>query len=204
MVVPKMREPNPRIARYRTLDKIRRESEQKKAALQGPLTPSAFKGPRFYMGLVLVLVVVGLTLTDKTDKALKRQRDSIPQEIRTLNNLDALAEALGRYHFHTGVYPTASQGLAALVREPWPEQVPGWDGPYINQLRDDAWDKPFVYAPPDTPDTLPTLFSCGPDGQPGTPDDLTPDPTRFNPGTEWTNGWVSATDRLPGVRIYKP
>ena len=205
MVVPKMREPNPRIARYRTIDNIHREAEQKIADLRGPLSPSAFKrGPRFYMVLVLVLVGAGVALTSKTDKTMELKRNSVPPHLRTLNNLDVLAEALGRYRFHTGVYPTAKQGLVALAREPGPVRVPGWNGPYINHVRKDAWDTPFVYAPPGTPGDLPTLFSCGPDGLPGTADDLSPDPARFDPGTEWTNGWVRAQDRLPGVKIHKP
>jgi len=201
MVVPKMHKPNPRIARYRAIDKIWYEAEQKKAALQGPLTPSASKGPRFYMGVVLVLLVIGALVLSRTDKSVEQKRSP---ELRTLNNLDVLAEALGRYRFHTGGYPTARQGLAALVRDPGLEQVPDWNGPYISHLPKDFWDMPFVYAPPETPDSLPTLFSCGPDGQPGTPDDLVPDPTRFDPGTEWTNGWVRAMDRLPGITILNP
>jgi hypothetical protein len=50
---------------------------------------------------------------------------------------------------------------------------------------------------------LPILFSCGPDRLPNTADDLKPDPAKFDPGTEWTNGWVSAENRVPGVVILE-
>ena len=204
MVVPKMREPNPRIARYRAIDKIWQETEQKKTALQGAIQASSFKkGRGFYFGVVILLFVLGVAVLSTTDKSIERQRNSVSPELRTLNNLDVLAEALGRYRFHTGRFPTAKQGLAALARYPGP-QVQGWDGPYISHFRADLWDTPYVYAPPHEAGALPTLFSCGPDRLPNTADDLAPDPSRFDPGTEWTNGWVNAQDRLPGVKIYKP
>jgi hypothetical protein len=111
-------------------------------------------------------------------------------------HVDVLAEALGRYHFHVGRYPTAEQGLAALVRDPGERK---WLGPYINHLRGDPWDTPFVYEP--QAGTVPLVLSLGPDRLRGTGDDISPDPECFDPGTEWTNGWVSAEQRIPGVNI---
>jgi type II secretory pathway pseudopilin PulG len=84
------------------------------------------------------------------------------------------------------------------VRDP---PAPKWDGPYINQLRKDPWGVPFVYEPPGDETAPPRVFSCGADKTPDTADDIHPDPARFDPGTEWTNGWVSARERLPGVTI---
>jgi len=199
MVVPKMRAPNARIARYRMMDNIWRETEQKKAELQGPVAPSTFaKKARFYVFIILVLLVIAVLLLNQTDNVVEGKR--MPER-RTITNLDVLAEALGRYHFHTGSYPTTRQGLGALVRDPGEKEVPGWDGPYISHLPRDMWDTPYVYAPPAEEGGLPTLFSCGPDRLPGTPDDLRPDPAYFDPGTEWTNGWLRAEERLQGVRI---
>ena len=201
MVVPKMREPNPRTVRHRVIENIWRETEQKKAQLQGVITPKMLRNPMFYFGLILVLTLIGVALINKTDNAVVRTNFS--PELFTLRNVDVLAEALGRYRFHTGSYPTTQQGLQALVRDPRP-RAPGWDGPYISHLPNDFWGTPFAYEPPAEEGGLPTLFSCGPDGLPGTPDDLRPDPERFDPGTEWTTGWSRAADRLPGVNILKP
>jgi len=198
MVVPKMRDPNPRIARYRKIDTIWREAEQKKAELQGPVPPSMFaKNPRFYFVVILILLVVGILLISGTDKAVEGKRNP---EQRTIKNLEVLAEALGRYRFHTGAFPTTEQSLAALVRDPG-AHVPDWNGPYISHLPKDFWDTPYVYKPPTEEGGLPTLFSCGPDRLPGTPDDLKPDPTAFDPGTDWTNGWLRAEERWTGPRI---
>ena len=197
MLVPAMRDPNPRVARKRKIENIWRECERKKAELHGPAAPGVWRNPKFYFGVIVVLAAVGGAVFQATDSAVKRQAEA-PHR-RALRHVDVLAEALGRYRFHTGVYPTREQGLAALVRDP--VTVPKWDGPYINQLRNDPWGTPYVYEPSD--EGPPKVFSCGPDKTRGTPDDLHPDPARFDPGTEWTNGWVSADQRLPGVKILK-
>ena len=202
MVVPKMRDSSPRTIRHRTIDNIWREAEQKKADMQGVVPPSIVKSPRFYFGIIFVLVIVGVALNNATNKAVAR----IPLELRTLRNLDVMAEALGRYHFHVGTYPSVQHGgLDTLVRDPGPEIAPGWNGPYISHLRADPWDIPYAYAPPAEQGGLPTLFSCGPDRMPNTPDDLTPGPECFDPGTDWTNGWLRAEERwMPGVTIGIP
>jgi type II secretion system protein G len=202
MVVPKMRETNERFARRRKIDAIWRENEQKKSELQGVLSPSMFRDPKFYLAIMFIMGLIGYALFNATDTAVERQKAS--PELRTLRNLDVLAEALGRYRFHVGRYPTVRQGgLGALVRAPGPIIDPKWNGPYINLLGKDAWGMPYVYEFPREEGALPTLFSCGPDRLPNTMDDLKPDPQKFDPGTEWTNGWVSAEERMPGVKILK-
>ncbi len=180
--------------RRRALNRIAREYEQKRAELQSAVPPTLFRNPKFYLGVIVVLALIGGSLFTATDRAVQKLEVSPP--MRALRHLDVLAEALGRYRFHVGHYPTAAQGLAALVRDP---HVPQWDGPYINLLRKDPWETPFVYET--RTNAPPILYSCGPDKKPGTPDDLFPDPARFDPGTAWTNGWVSADQRLPGVTV---
>ncbi len=194
MRVPEKNLTERRRAKRRAFDRIAREYEHKKAELGGGVSPGLFRNPKFYFGVIAVLAVVGGALFNATDHATRSM--VISPEMRAVRNLDVLAEALGRYRFHTGEYPSREQGLVALVRDP---QVAKWDGPYIRFLRDDPWQTPFVYDP--GTNALPTLYSCGPDKRAGTPDDLHPDPARFDPGTAWTNGWVSAEKRLPGVSI---
>lgn len=196
MRVPEQDLTERRRASRRAIERISREYEQKKAELQGVLPPTLFRNPKFYFGAIAIFVVLGGLLFNATDHSVRSIR--LTPEMRAVRNLDVLAEALGRYRFHTGGFPTREQGLAALVRDP---QVPKWDGPYISFLRDDPWETPFVYEP--GTNALPVLFSCGPDKKAGTGDDLAPDPARYEPGTAWTNGWVSADKRLPGVRILR-
>lgn len=197
MIVPEEDLTERRRAKRRALERIAREHDKKMAELGPALSPALFRRPKNYILAVVVLVLVGGALFKATDQGVDRMR--ITPQMRAVRNLDVLAEALGRYRFHTGQYPDRQWGLAALVRDP---RVPKWDGPYINMLRNDPWNTPFVYEP--RTNALPVLFSCGPDAKPGTSDDLYPDPARFEPGTAWTNGWVSAAKRWSGVKILPP
>ncbi len=180
--------------RHRALERIHKQYERKKKELHGTLSPSMLRNPTFYFGVMFVMALIGVLLFNATDTSVSRERESRYQ--RAMRHVDLLAEALGRYRFHVGRYPAADQGLAALVRNPGESQ---WDGPYISHLRGDPWGTPFVYEP--RGDDHPILLSVGPDRVRGTGDDVQPDPGRFDPGTEWTNGWVRARARLPGVTV---
>ena len=195
MIVPAMKELSERQTRRRTVERIRRDSERQKASLQGHVAPGLWRTPKVYFAVIAVLAILGGAIFRASDRASQR-KEAEPPHFRAMRHVDVLAEALGRYRFHVGTFPSVEQGLAALVRDP---QVSGWNGPYINQLRRDPWGTPYVYAP--ASNGLPVLLSCGADKIRGTPDDIRPDPARFDPGTEWTNGWVSAAERLPGVTI---
>jgi general secretion pathway protein G len=199
MLTPALREQNPRLARRRKIENIWRECERKKAELQVAVSPKLWRNPKFYLGVILLMAILGGAVFHATDSAVTRKAE--PPHLMAMRHVDVLAEALGRYRFHVGGYPSPEQGLAALARRP--PDVQGWAGPYINRLRADPWGTPFVYAPPAAAGALPTVLSCGPDGLRGTADDIAPDQARFDPGTEWTNGWVSAADRMPGVRILR-
>ena len=182
--------------RHRMLERIHKQYERQKQELSGALSPSVFRTPSFYLGVMFVMAIAGALLFNAVDNSVAAKRETRYQ--RAMRHVDILAEALGRYHFHVGHYPSDEQGLAALVRDPG---EPRWNGPYISHLRADPWDTPFVYqwrsgAPP-------LLLSAGTDRQVGTDDDIAPDLQRFDPGTAWTNGWVSAEKRLPGVTILK-
>lgn len=199
MLVPALRAPNPRVARRRKIENIWRECELKKADLQAAISPQLWRNPKFYLGVILVMALIGGAVFYATDSAVTRNTQ--PPHLVAMRHVDVLAEALGRYCFHVGAYPTHEQGLLALARRP--ADVPKWNGPYINQLRADPWGTPFVYEPPSEPGAWPTLLACGADKLRGTADDIAPDPARFDPGTEWTNGWLSAEERLPGVRVLR-
>jgi len=66
-----------------------------------------------------------------------------------------------------GVYPTETQGLDALLRNPG---VTNWSGPYLKQLPPDAWGNPFQYS---IVNRKPEIRSSGPDNRIGTEDDIT-------------------------------
>jgi len=75
-----------------------------------------------------------------------------------------IESALDSFRLDTGSYPSTSQGLAALEKDPG---VDGWDGPYLKKaVPKDPWDNPYAYVYPGTHGEY-DLSSYGQDGQPG-------------------------------------
>jgi type II secretion system protein G len=91
-------------------------------------------------------------------------------------DLMALRSALAVFEVDNSGFPTTSQGLSALTRTPTQAPLPkDRRGPYLvrTQVPLDPWSNPYVYRCPGLshPGGY-DLFSCGPDGQPGTRDDI--------------------------------
>lgn len=78
----------------------------------------------------------------------------------------ALKSAVDSFRLDVGQYPTAEQGLQALVQRP--AEIETWRGPYLDTaLPNDPWGRPFIYVLPPEPDASPRIGSYGSDGQPG-------------------------------------
>lgn len=196
-------------ARRRALDRIAREAEGKRAEILAIPDCHGIHGPRVLLLVVAFLALLGGSLVGAGRKAAARMRPE--PHIQALRELDVIATALGRFKFHVGRYPRLDEGgLMALVRDdlggegnlPDEEGTPriaGWIGPYVNMIREDPWGHAYFYEP--TADGGALLSTLGPDGVRGTPDDLAPEAASFDVGTEWTNGWVYARDRMPGYWI---
>ena len=179
---------------------IAREYEMKKAELQGSGAPTLKRGPVFYGGIVLALVVVGSLVVGalRGGVGLGKKRIEL-KPLQASQSMRALAVALGRYKFHVGEYPSTSEGLNAIAAKSWRKQ--GWDGPYVNHIVNDPWGNAYVYET--RPEGgHPILYSKGPDGRAGTTDDVLPDQEAFDEpfrDTSWTNGW--APYRLRGIVV---
>jgi general secretion pathway protein G len=77
--------------------------------------------------------------------------------------IKAYLTALKTYKEETGDFPTASQGLQALVRNPG---VTHWQGPYVDKpISNDPWGHPYIYRY--RPGQEPEIVSLGSDGRPG-------------------------------------
>ena len=160
------------------------EAKKRELGLKAPLIK---RGPVFYLAVLMVLLLVGGLVIQAAGKGGgKRMRDG--NLVRTEQSVAALAEALGRFKFHCGVYPTVQEGLEALASKF--STHAGWMGPYAERIIPDPWKHPYVYEPTNDP---PVVLSLGPDGVRGTADDIAPDPELFlKPfkDTSWTNDWV--------------
>jgi len=93
-----------------------------------------------------------------------------PKVTAAKTDVSTLATAVDAYEIDTGTFPTAAQGLKALLVKP--DGVANWHGPYIKSLQKDPWDKPYVYRVPGNGKRPYDLFSTGPDGQEGGGDDI--------------------------------
>ena len=175
--------------RQRKIKAIQAQIEAKKREL-GMRAPSFRRGPVFYLGLAAVLAILGLSVIKASeqgggDTSVRVRNGKV---LQAMKSVDAFAEALGRFKFHCGTYPTAEEGLGALALKQ--SRYDGWIGPYISKMLPDPWKRPYVYEPTNEP---PVLLSLGPDGLRGTADDIRPDAALFAKpfrDTTWTNDWA--------------
>ena len=88
------------------------------------------------------------------------------------SDLSTLRTALEAFEIDNGRFPSSREGLSALVTNPG--NLPQWHA-YLGGISADPWGHPYVYScPGSNPGQDFDLFSCGPDGKPGTADDVKP------------------------------
>jgi general secretion pathway protein G len=124
--------------------------------------------------LLLVVVIIGILAAIVVPKLTGRSEDARISAAK--GDLAAFRTALNAYEVDNGKFPQGGQGLAALVARPsTPPEPKNWKGPYIDrtEIPNDPWGNEYQYLCPGSRN--PTgfdLFSAGPDGQPGTEDDI--------------------------------
>jgi general secretion pathway protein G len=118
--------------------------------------------------LIVVLVILGLlaaVVGPSVYKKLAGSKDKIAKI-----QITELEGALQMYSFDMGHFPSSSEGLEALVRNPGSSD--SWKGPYIaKDLPKDPWDRPYVYHYPGMHGEF-DIISLGADGAEGTDDDI--------------------------------
>ncbi len=89
-------------------------------------------------------------------------------------DIHTISMQLDLYKLDNFFYPSTDQGLQALVSKPGGSPEPkNWkqDG-YLPKLPMDPWQNPYIYVSPGTHGAF-DLSSPGPDGRPGSEDDVT-------------------------------
>lgn len=82
------------------------------------------------------------------------------------NQMDAIAKALEQYRLDMGRYPSAGEGLTALLQSP-AMATERWRGPYLKKaVPPDPWGGSYRYEPLPAQDQF-RLSSLGRDGRPG-------------------------------------
>ncbi len=114
--------------------------------------------------LIVVLVILGLLAAVVGPRIFDKLAQS-KQQIAKIQ-IKELEGALSLFSFDVGRFPTTSEGLEALARNPG--NLEAWKGPYLskNEVPVDPWRKPYVYRSPGQHGDY-DLFSYGPDGVEG-------------------------------------
>ena len=90
------------------------------------------------------------------------------------SNIASLQTALDAFEVDVGRYPTAAEGLQALVVRPQSVKDQDWRGPYLTKVPKDPWGNLYVYRFPGKHNQNGfDLYSFGPDGKEGGGDDVT-------------------------------
>lgn len=114
--------------------------------------------------LMVVLVIIGVLAALIVPNVLGRADDARVTAART--DVNNLMQALKLYRLDNQRYPTAAQGLQALVAQPTAPPVPGNWKPYLDKLPNDPWGRPYQYLNPGIKGEI-DVMSFGADGQPG-------------------------------------
>jgi len=113
--------------------------------------------------LLVVIVIIGLLAGYVAPRYFSQVGRSEIQVARA--QIESLEKALDQYRLDMRRYPSAEEGLQALVAKP--ENAPGWGGPYLKKAVPlDPWGHPYAYRTPGQKGEF-DLFSYGRDGKPG-------------------------------------
>ena len=114
--------------------------------------------------LMVVLVIIGVLAALIVPNVLDRTDDARATAART--DVHNLMQALKLYKLDNQRYPTAEQGLAALVQRPSAPPAPGNWKPYLEKLPNDPWGQPYQYLNPGIRGEV-DVMSFGADGKSG-------------------------------------
>jgi len=114
--------------------------------------------------LLVVLTIIGVLAALIVPNVLSRAEEARVTAART--DISNLMQQLKLYKLDNQRFPTAEQGLDALVRKPTAGAVPPNWKPYIDKLPNDPWGRPYQYVNPGVKGEV-DVFSYGADGQSG-------------------------------------
>ncbi len=127
-----------------------------------------FSGDRGFTLIEVMVVVVILSILAAFIVPRIMDRPDQARRVRAKNDIRAIESALQLYRLDNGFYPSAEQGLAALVNKPSGDPEPkNWkEGGYLEEIPRDPWGNPYVYLNPGIHKKI-DIMSLGADGRPG-------------------------------------
>ena len=114
--------------------------------------------------LMVVLVIIGVLAALIVPNVLNRADEARATAAKT--DINTLMVALKFYKLDNQRYPTAEQGLQALLVKPGTAPIPpNWKS-YVDKLPNDPWGRPYQYLNPGIKGEI-DVMSFGADGQAG-------------------------------------
>ncbi len=116
--------------------------------------------------MMVVVIILGLLATIVVINVLPSQDRAMREKARA--DIAVLEQALESYRLDNFAFPTAEQGLSALVSPPAGMARPDRyrEGGYIRRLPDDPWGAPYQYRQPGRHGAV-DIYSFGADGREG-------------------------------------
>ena len=114
--------------------------------------------------LMVVLLIIGVLAALIVPNVLDRADDARVTAAKT--DVSNLVQALKLYKLDNQRYPSAEQGLQALLTKPTVDPMPVNWKPYLDQLPKDPWGRPYQYLSPGIKGEV-DVMSFGADGQTG-------------------------------------
>lgn len=116
--------------------------------------------------IMVVIAIIGILATMIVPKIMGRPDEA--RKIAAKQDIGTIVQSLKLYRLDIGRYPTAEQGLKALVERPSADPVPqNWkQGGYLDGLPKDPWGSSYQYLIPGAHGEI-DVFSFGADGKLG-------------------------------------
>ena len=122
--------------------------------------------------MLVVITIIGLVMGLVGPRVLSYLGDAKVKAAKL--QIESFGSALDLYYLDVGSYPSASEGLIALVERP--ANAPVWNGPYLKNasVPADPWGHVYVYQVPGErgPYQIVSLGSDGQEGGTGTAADI--------------------------------
>jgi general secretion pathway protein G len=116
--------------------------------------------------IMVVVIIIGLLAAVIVPQFMGRVDDA--RVAKAKEDIQSIETALTMYKLDNFNYPTAEEGLKALVQKPDDPNVQNWRaGGYLQHLPKDPWGHDYQYQVPASHGGDYDLFSLGADGQPG-------------------------------------
>ncbi len=115
--------------------------------------------------IIVVITIIAILAAYIAPKVAGRADDARISKVK--NDIQVLESALELYRLDNFKYPTADQGLQALVTKP-SDDLKNWKaGGYIKKLQKDPWGNDYQYVQPGREGAEFDIFSYGADNAEG-------------------------------------